>query len=51
MLVLMTILPWIGGRDGQSYNKIRKKIRALRVSMFEAEAIMREQITRDEGCA
>jgi hypothetical protein len=31
-------------------NEIRKQIRALRVSMLEAEAIMREQINRDEDC-
>jgi hypothetical protein len=32
-------------------SQIRKQIRALRVSMLEAEAIMREQINRDEECA
>ena len=32
-------------------NEIRKKIRALRVSMLEAEAIMRDQIHRDEECS
>ena len=32
-------------------NGIRKKIRALRVSMLEAEAIMHEQINRDEKCS
>ena len=32
-------------------NEIRKQIRALRVSMLEAEAVMREQIKRDEDCA
>ena len=32
-------------------NEIRKQIRALRVSMLEAEAVMREQIRRDEDCA
>jgi len=32
-------------------NEIRKKIRALRVSMLEAEAIMHEQINRDEKCS
>ena len=32
-------------------NEIRKKIRALRVSMLEAEAIMHEQINRDEECS
>lgn len=32
-------------------NEIRKQIRALRISMLEAEAIMREQIHRDEACA
>lgn len=32
-------------------NEIRKQIRALRVSMLEAEAIMREQINRDEDCS
>lgn len=31
-------------------NEIRKTIRALRVSMLEAEAIMREQVNRDEDC-
>jgi hypothetical protein len=32
-------------------NDIRKTIRALRVSMLEAEAIMHEQINRDEDCS
>ena len=32
-------------------NEIRRQIRALRISMLEAEAIMREQIKRDEDCA
>ena len=32
-------------------NEIRRQIRALRVSMLEAEAIMHEQINRDEDCA
>ena len=32
-------------------NEIRKQIRALRISMLEAEAIMREQINRDEDCS
>jgi hypothetical protein len=32
-------------------NEIRRIIRALRASMREAEAIMREQINRDEDCA
>ncbi|OKO86657.1 hypothetical protein AC629_16250 [Bradyrhizobium sp. NAS80.1] len=31
-------------------SEIRRIIRALRVSMLEAEAIMREQINRDEDC-
>lgn len=31
-------------------NEIRRIIRALRVSMREAEAIMHEQIARDEDC-
>src|SRR5215470_4183547 len=31
-------------------NEIRKVIKALRVSMMEAEAIMRDQITRDQDC-
>ena len=31
-------------------NEIRKVIKALRVSMLEAEAIMRDQITRDQDC-
>ncbi|MGF6308003.1 hypothetical protein ABIB82_001766 [Bradyrhizobium sp. i1.8.4] len=32
-------------------SEIRRQIRALRVSMLEAEAIMRGQINRDEDCA
>jgi hypothetical protein len=32
-------------------SEIRKHIRALRVSMLEAEAIVREQINRDENCS
>jgi len=32
-------------------NEIRKQIRALRVSMLEAEVIMRDQINRDEECS
>ncbi|MGY3444754.1 MULTISPECIES: hypothetical protein [unclassified Bradyrhizobium] len=32
-------------------SEIRRQIRALRVSMLEAEAIMRQQIDRDEDCA
>ncbi|MCK1709516.1 MULTISPECIES: hypothetical protein [unclassified Bradyrhizobium] len=32
-------------------NEIRRTIRALRVSMLEAEAIVREQINRDEDCS
>jgi len=32
-------------------SEIRKQIRTLRVSMIEAEAIMRDQINRDENCA
>jgi hypothetical protein len=32
-------------------SEIRRTIRALRVSMLEAEAIMREQINRDEDCS
>ena len=31
-------------------NEIRRLIRSLRVSMKEAEAIMHEQINRDEDC-
>jgi hypothetical protein len=31
-------------------NELRRLIRALRISMREAEAIMREQINRDENC-
>ncbi|HEY0849765.1 MAG TPA: hypothetical protein VGD96_07620 [Bradyrhizobium sp.] len=31
-------------------NEIRKVIRALRVSMMEAQAVMRDQITRDQDC-
>jgi hypothetical protein len=32
-------------------NEIRKQIRALRVSMLKAEAIMRDQINRDKECS
>jgi hypothetical protein len=32
-------------------NEIRKRIKALRVSMMEAEAIMHDQINRDEECS
>jgi hypothetical protein len=32
-------------------NEIRRKIRALRVSMLQAEGLMREQIGRDEDCS
>ncbi|QOZ24135.1 hypothetical protein [Bradyrhizobium sp. CCBAU 51753] len=32
-------------------NEIRRQIRALRVSMIEAEGIMRQQINRDEDCS
>ena len=32
-------------------NEIRKLIRALRLSMLEAEAIMREQINQDLECS
>ncbi|MCK1513053.1 hypothetical protein IVB22_10800 [Bradyrhizobium sp. 190] len=32
-------------------NEIRKKIRALRVSMLQAETIMHDQINRDEECS
>ena len=32
-------------------NEIRRVVRALRVSMREAEAIMHEQINRDEDCS
>jgi hypothetical protein len=32
-------------------NKIRRQIRALRVSMLEAEAVMREQVNRDQECS
>jgi hypothetical protein len=32
-------------------NKIRKQIRALRISMLEAEAIMHDQINRDLDCS
>jgi hypothetical protein len=32
-------------------NEIRKQIRALRVSMLQAEDIMRDQINRDEECS
>lgn len=32
-------------------NEIRRQIRALRVSMLEAEAIMRELINQDRDCS
>jgi hypothetical protein len=32
-------------------NEIRKLIRALRLSMLEAEAVMREQVNQDLECA
>ena len=32
-------------------NEVRKQIRALRVIMFEAEAIVREQVNRDLDCS
>ena len=32
-------------------NEIRRQIRALRVSMLEAETIMREQVNRDADCS
>jgi hypothetical protein len=32
-------------------NEIRKQIRALRISMLEAEAAMREQINQDQDCS
>jgi hypothetical protein len=32
-------------------SEIRKTIRALRVSMLEAENVMRDQIRRDEECS
>jgi hypothetical protein len=32
-------------------NQIRRQIKALRVSMLEAETIMREQVNRDEQCS
>jgi hypothetical protein len=32
-------------------NELRRTIRALRISMREAEAIMHEQINRDEDCS
>jgi hypothetical protein len=32
-------------------SEIRKKIRSLRVSMLEAEDVMRDQIRRDEECS
>jgi hypothetical protein len=31
-------------------NQIRKQIRALRVSMLEAEAVMHDRINRDQDC-
>src|ERR1700752_3348838 len=38
------------GHMDNRISEIRKVIRALRVSMREAEAIMHEQIKRDENC-
>lgn len=32
-------------------SEIRRQIRSLRISMLDAEAVMREQISRDEDCA
>jgi hypothetical protein len=32
-------------------SEIRKKIRALRLSMLEAEAVMRDQISRGDDCS
>jgi hypothetical protein len=32
-------------------NQIRKKIKALRVSMIEAETLMRDQINRNKDCS
>jgi hypothetical protein len=32
-------------------NELRNKIKALRVSMLEAEAIMHDQINRDHDCS
>ena len=32
-------------------SEIRRQIRALRVSMLEAEAIMRDQVNRDADCS
>ncbi len=32
-------------------NEIRRHIRALRVSMLEAEAVMREQVNQDQPCS
>ena len=32
-------------------NEIRRKIRALRVNMLQAETIMRDHIDRDEECS
>jgi len=32
-------------------NEVRKQIRALRLSMLEAENVMREQIKRDQDCS
>jgi hypothetical protein len=32
-------------------NEIRRQIRALRVSMLEAEAVMRDQINQDQECS
>jgi hypothetical protein len=48
--VLMLGIPQGAAMDNR-ISEIRRVIRALRVSMRDTEAIMREQINRDEDCA
>jgi hypothetical protein len=43
-------LPTLEADMDNRINEIRKVIKALRVSMMEAEAVMHDQITRDQDC-
>jgi hypothetical protein len=43
--------PFLEAAVDNRINEIRRTIRALRVSMLEAEAIMRDQVKRDEDCS
>jgi hypothetical protein len=45
---------FINGAENVMHNRVgevRRLIRTLRLSMLEAEAVMREQINRDEDCS